>query len=73
MEEKKTEAIRQLKTLEEFQTKIPKNIHELWMHNRWGELIGRFEKPVAIKKFHNHLVFNYWVKDEETWYLYISA
>lgn len=68
-----TEAIRKLKTVEEFKKEIPKEIKYLWIHDRWNNLIGRFNKPEGLKKFHNRLVFNYWEKDSETWCLYIST
>lgn len=53
-----------LPTLSDFSKTIPSDYSELWLHKRFGKLIGRFSIDHAVQRFGEKRVFNYFDRKE---------
>lgn len=72
MDEKKApETIEELKTLKDFKKEIPAEVKELWVHDRFNNILSRGELPEIIKKYSKFKVLNYFEKEKGIWDIFV--
>ena len=72
MSEQKLEKVEDLSTLQEFAKKMQPHFNQMYVHNRWGKLIGRYTIEASLKQIGHYKVFNYFENKDDIMDVYIA-